>query len=145
MTEQEIKNLAKAVFEEGTKTLSEKMDKHAASADEKLSHMDGKLKQLEEKSARLEDLETKVSKLEAAPAGGIQLVKADFGQFMGADINKAAALLVDKGLFKGDSEEIRQKAALSAKWAVAAVKSMAYKNPALYADFCARSAGSGVN
>lgn len=136
MTEQEIKNLAKAVFDEGTKTLSAKMDKHAASADEKLSQMDGKLKQLEEKSARLEDLETKVSKLEAAPAVGIQLVKADFGHFMGADINKAAALLTDKGLFKGDSEESRQKAALAAKWAVAAVKSMAYKNPALYADFC---------
>lgn len=136
MTENEIKNLAKAVFDEGTKSVKKQMDDSAAAVQAEIKDVSGKLAALEEKAALVDELAEKVSALEAAPADGVQLVKADLGRFMGADLNEAAELLRQKGLFKDGGEEGRQKAGLTAKWAVAAVKSMALKNPSVYAEFC---------
>lgn len=136
MTENEIKNLAKAVFDEGTKSVKKQMDDHDADAQAKINEVSGKLAALQEKAAKVDELAEKVSALEAAPAESVYPVKADLGKFMGADINEAAELLREKGLFQSAGEEGRAQAGLMAKWAVAAVKSMAARNPALYADFC---------
>ena len=126
MTEQEIKNLAKAVFEEGAKSAE---DKTAATVDEKLKGVNGKLA----------DLTEKIGKLEAAPASGAFETKADFGMHLGANVNEVVETLRSKGLFQNkelSTEENRANAALFGKWAVSLFKSMAMRDPSVYREFC---------
>lgn len=73
MTEQEIKDLAKAVFDNGTKDLSAQAEKSAAAVETLKKDVNGKLDALTEK----------VSRLEAAPVGNPLQTKADFGTHLG--------------------------------------------------------------
>lgn len=103
MTEQEIKNLAKAVFEEGAKSAE---DKTAATVDEKLKGVNGKLA----------DLTEKIGKLEAAPASGAFETKADFGMHLGANVNEVVETLRSKGLFQNKELSTEENRASGAVW-----------------------------
>ena len=129
MTEQEIKDLAKAVFYNGTKDLSAQAEKSAAAVETLKKDVNGKLDALTEK----------VSRLEAAPVGNPLQTKADFGTHLGANVNEIVSVLREKGYFQNQEksvEENRANAALFTKWGISLFKSISTHNPAIYSDFC---------
>lgn len=129
MTEQEIKDLAKAVFDNGTKDLSAQAEKSAAAVETLKKDVNGKLDALTEK----------VSRLEAAPVGNPLQTKADFGTHLGANVNEIVSVLREKGYFQNQEksvEENRANAALFTKWGISLFKSISTHNPAIYSDFC---------
>ncbi|MBQ6409771.1 phage major capsid protein [Candidatus Saccharibacteria bacterium] len=129
MTPEEIKNLAKAVFEEGAKGIEKKVAEKGAANAEQLKAANDKIAQLTEK----------VSKLESAPVGGVCVTKHNFGTFHDVNVNEVVEHVRSKGMFCDKSiaeEENRENAALFAKWAIALHKSLTSHDMTAYREFC---------
>ncbi len=126
MTEEELKAMAEQVNKEAALSIKKQVEEAAAPLKAEIETLKSEKKTLEDKVQKIADLPL-----------GVKTITADFGKYMGCNINEAVEGIRAKGLFKHEiTEKGRDNAALCAKFLIAVSKSMITKDNSYYHQFC---------